>query len=180
MKHSVWITAILILLIGSRASAQTGTLELFADRAGTSCVLADAPYVQSVYVFQTGGASSTLVGEFSAPKPACWNTVWLGDNWNPNLAKIGSSQTQILVSFGVCRPLPAFVLEIQYLAGGTATPCCDYEITMATEYVSCDFGEIPMTVGPRSVAINPDASCPCMIPVSTESSTWGRVKSLYR
>jgi hypothetical protein len=180
MKRTISITAVLILLVGSQSFSQTGTLELFADRAGTACVLADTPYFQSIYVFQTGGASSTGV-RFSAPRPACWNATWIGDNWGSG-AKVGSSQSDVTVGFGVCRPLPVLVLEIQYLAGGTATPCCKYEIKPIARfaYTNCNFFELPMVVGPRAVTINPDESCPCMVPVSTEESTWGRVKALYR
>jgi hypothetical protein len=158
--------------------AQTGQLELFADPAASSCALVHTPYIESVYVFQTAGAATTGVGWFSAPKPDCWNATWVADNAAPGL-KTGSSQTSITVILRVCRPLPALILEIQYLAGGTSSPCCKYVIS-ASEYIDCSFQEWPMTIGPRSVTINPDESCPCQSPLATEPSTWGRVKALYR
>lgn len=164
----------------SNACAQTGQLELFADRAGISCALTDSPGFVSIFVIQTGGESSTGVGWFSAPKPACWNATWLTDNWAPNSLKWGTSQTQLLIAFGPCRPLPAFVAEILFMSAGSAPACCRYQITSTSNYTNCNFAELPMIVGPGSVTINPSTSCPCMGPVATESSTWGRVKSLYR
>jgi len=178
------LSGIVFVILARQADAQVGTLELFGDRSATSCLLAHTPFIESVYVIQTGGLATTGVGVFSAPKPACFNAVWIGDVNPPAGTKIGSSQTSITVAVGVCRPLPAVILEIQYLAGGTSTPCCIYNLALMPgiplKYTGCDFGERPMILGPHSVTINPDPSCACDAPLATEPSTWGRVKSLYR
>lgn len=187
MKQGSWaiamVLALAVLAIGRNALAVTGQLELFADSHATSCALADAPGLISVFVFQTAGEASTAVGWFAAPKPACWNATWIADNVS-NATKVGGSQTAISVGFGICRPLPAFVLEILFISAGATPPCCEYSLTVpqgkTLAYLVCDtFWEQPLTIG-RKVTINPDASCPCMLPVATEASTWGRVKSLYR
>jgi hypothetical protein len=178
------LTAVVLIVRAPMSSAQVGQLEMFADRNASTCVLAHTQYVESVFIFQTKGGNTTGVAYFKAPKPACWNTTWLSDVQPLAGSRVGNSQTGILdVAMGQCAPLPAFVLEIQYLAGGTSTPCCNYPLlpisVHSLVYTGCGFNEIPMTIG-RSVTINPDASCPCQLPVATESSTWGRVKSLYR
>jgi hypothetical protein len=177
-----FVIALVLVVAPLLAHAQTGVLELFGDRAGSSCVLADTPNFQSVFVFLTGGGPATGVFSFSAPRPACWNTVWLSDNWAPNAGKLGGSQTSISIFFGECRSAPWPVVEILYLAGGTATPCCQYEVVVsaATAYAACDFSEPPVVVGPRSVTIKSDQTCPCDLPLETESMTWGHVKALYQ
>ena len=72
---------------------------------------------------------------------------------------------------------------MNFTAIGHGQPCCDYPVLPAppepgVQVYRCDDRIYHYGTG-RGVIINPDASCPCDTPLATESTTWGRVKSLY-
>jgi hypothetical protein len=197
MPKPIFIAACLIaaLACSTRVFAQN-QLDLFADQASTQCQLSDAePGLKFVYVFLNGPISATGVG-FSAPRPACW----LGASWATDIlpaprAVAGNTQTDIFITLygdgdvNFCKETPVLVCTMLFVTSGTALPCCKISVAPIAKpiasylplyYFNCNnFNEQPLAVG-RSVTINDDASCPCELPVAVESSTWGRVKSLYR
>lgn len=177
---SIALIATCSVLLAAPSFADTAQLELFSDAALSSCSLTDVPGLVIVYVAQTGGEPMSGV-QFSAPKPACWNATWVGDEWGTSGGEFGNSQTLASVAYGECRTAPALVIKMLFLSAGSTSPCCAYNTLDADIYSDCVlFHDHPLETGPRSVTINPDASCPCALPVAVEPSTWGRVKSLYR
>jgi len=181
MKFPVLLVLGLVLL-AAPAYAVTAQLELFSDANGTACSLSDAAGLVTVYVVQTTGEVTSGV-RFSAPKPACWNATWAGDDYGPLGGESGNSQTVADVAYGECRTPPTLVVQMRFLSVGATPACCAYNTLDAVIYSDCifpAFHDHPLETGPRSVTINPDASCPCQLPVATEPTTWGRVKSLYR
>jgi hypothetical protein len=182
MNYKVMIVAAAVLsCFASSASAQTGKLELFADRNASSCQLTDAPGLISIFVFQTAG-NSTAIGAFRVIRPDCWNATYAGESEFPNPGHAGSSQTDgVSVPFGACKAPPIFVIQIFFLSAGTSGPCCNLVATAVPgfEYSDCNFIDRPAVIG-HGITINPNSSCACGGPLATEPTTWGRVKSLYR
>ena len=184
--------AIVIAIIGiacAQARAQVVKIDLYADDMGSSCELVDqGTGPRLVYVFLSGNTSATGA-RFRAPQPSCWlGATWLGDQAiPPGSASIGNSQEDWSIGWAPCMPLPLLIAQIVYLATGAASSCCEYAVeppppgspTNRFVWAACDFAEYPLTVG-QEVVINPDASCRCLNPLATQTTTWGRVKSLYR
>lgn len=192
MKFIASAVCCLVLIAASSLRAEN-RFDLFVDQAMTQCALADhAPGTQTIHVFLSGSEAATFA-VLSAPRPDCWQGAsWVGDVMPGNRAWTGNTQIGIGVTLYVpgiaeCKTPPVLVCSMLFVASGTSQPCCDYVVAPASlpqepyglEYIDCAFLEHPASVG-RKVTINPDPSCRCELPLATESSTWGRVKALYR
>jgi hypothetical protein len=156
-------------------------IELFADANRTACEISDQGGVVTLHVFLTGPDTATLAA-FRAHVPDCWQgATWLSD-FTPYVS-IGTSQGEWSVAFGQCLTPPVHVGEISVMTTGTAPSCCEYKIqqpiSFPLQYVDCAFAETNASAG-QVVIVNPTPACHCQLPVATQSSTWGRVKSLYR
>jgi hypothetical protein len=178
------LTAMLLVISFSTASFAAAHIDIYADVNHTICALYDnvQPPVVFVYYFLSGASESTGV-RFAAFKPACWiGASWAGDN-SPYIS-IGTTQTDYSLGLGACMHGTVYLGKTAYVVSGTGTPCCQVEAGISVDhhfvYTICNFGELPLSPGGAKVTINPNASCPCQVPVAIESSTWGRVKSLYR
>jgi hypothetical protein len=183
--------AILVLLIIKGAYAQD-RIELYADINRTQCTLSEAvsPPIVYVYVFLTGPVPARGA-RFTVPKPACWQgATWVGDTLNPLHEALLDSQRDWNLAFfpGVsldCTALnkpPIYIGRVNFFVTGQSLPCC--QVTpmpgLTYEFLDCNFGEYPLASGGSVVTVNANASCPCQSPLATESSSWGRVKALYR
>ena len=114
-----------------------------------------------------------------------WSPLTVTSSW-----QVIGSVNNFSVGFGSCQSGPLVIATAQYFDPG-ATPCGTLEIgppagfgpdvlvTCEETYETALF--VPLTVnGVYDVppgGIDPDCWCPS---VSTEASTWGRVKALYR
>jgi len=116
-----------------------------------------------------------------------------GINWVP--LSVTSSHTLIggfsgmQVAFGSCLSPPIVVATLTYFSPG-ASPCGTLSITPMTGdgqlLVKCDLSYAPGQHAPLTIngvydmppgGFDPSCWCPT---VGTETSTWGRVKALYR
>ena len=170
--RSLLICAVFACLAGvmAGASAQTGTICLYADPQGTQCALSDsAPGVLSVYVIHDpqdtpGGA---LSAQFSAPRTACMaGAAWLTDS-SPLHLTVGNSQDGIFLGYGVCLTEPTHVLTIQYVVSGLTENDCAYGVIPApgvevVQVQNCD-GDILQGTGGVSY-INSATPCECSDP----------------
>lgn len=162
-------------------AAATVRVDIYADQNHSICQLYDnvQPPVVLVYYFLSGATGASGVA-FTATKPACWTgATFAGDSWIG--VPIGNTQNGVSMGFGGCIQGTVYLGKTAYLVSGTGTPCCQITVMPGTwefVYTDCTFAEYPIAAG-QKVTINPDASCPCQLPVATEPSTWGRVKSLY-
>lgn len=185
------VTPLLMLLATSPVQAQTREkIALFADKAGTDCSISDTE-VRTVIVYVIHvGAGSRAATVFRAPKPECWiGATWVGDGFPAGFVFAGSSQGSGLeVGYMACLPLPVYVGKIIFEATGDAQECCHYPVlpvlpTWNPAYphvvlaFDCFNRYVPISGG--SAVINENSSCPCAPPLAVESTTWGRVKSLY-
>lgn len=185
---------LLVAIVCSAATAQD-KIELYTNFERTECALSENvdPPVVKIYVWLTGPVPASLA-RFTVPKPDCWQgATWLGDSLNPLHISIGDSQTDWSTAFfsghGGCiadHTPPIFIGTVEFVVAGQSLPCCEVKAQPGVQYVfvDCtpDYDEHSLTEG-QSVFVNPDASCPCQLselPLRTEASSWGRVKSLYR
>jgi hypothetical protein len=181
--------SLLALLTTSLADAQTTEkITLFADRFGADCSISDTREgTLFVYMFHVGGTGTRSGCEFRAPKPGCWTgATWVGDNFQPTFLYIGASQGgDLSVAYAACLPLPIYIGKMIFEVTGAAQVCCPYPVIPSVWYarvLTVDCGVIPekeIPISGGSAVINENASCPCSPPLAVESTTWGRVKSLY-
>lgn len=190
------IAAIVGLAGASTARAQgTDYLAFYSDVNGTTCFLNYTDLgVATVYIFQTGPVRSSAI-QFSAITPACWvGATWLGDIVPSPFLPLGSSQDPVMglsVATAGCKDLPIYIGSINHLVTDPSANCCVYapgpvqaaEIPGTLQYVDCtnpwpDWPIRPLQ--PVGLTINRTPECPCELPLSTNESTWGQVKALYR
>ena len=162
---------VMTVFLVSTASAQTGTICLYADPQGTQCNISDtAPGLLSVYVIHSplGTPQGGAVGaQFSAPKPDCMvGATWIVDE-SPFASAIGSSQTGVAIGYGRCIADPTHVLTVKYMVSGSSGTDCAYEVVRdpvlnIIEVVTCEFEEIQGAGGVTYV--NSALPCECSEP----------------
>ncbi|HEX5131823.1 MAG TPA: FlgD immunoglobulin-like domain containing protein [Candidatus Krumholzibacteria bacterium] len=107
-----------------------GRVELWADLNASQCGLNDlTPGPINVYVFAVPGNGGGITGiQFSAPKPACFTGVYVGDELAPGMLKLGNSQAGVSIALGGCFVSPVLAMTIQYSGLGTSQNCCPYPV----------------------------------------------------
>lgn len=157
----------------------THRISIYSDATLSECTLSDAsPRVTSVYVAETSDQATGL--RFGVAADPGFTGVWLAET-SP-FTTIGNSQTDLSIGFGACMAGQFLVLTIDYQLFGTST-CSNLSIVAAPGFLepictSCLFHEVPCS-GLDPLHVNCSGSFDCN-PVPVESSTWGRVKALYR
>ena len=176
---------VVVLAVAAPAFAQypdglTGDISAYADDQGNSCDVA-APgggglvtfYI--VHKFSDGGSATGA--RFKATFPAGLNFVTFSTTFVP----IGNLASDLSLGYGTCNSSTISLGSVLCL-NPSAVAACSYINVLAADNFSdpittdCSFGEYKVEVG--QAIVNNDGSCPCNI--ATETSTWGKVKSLYR
>jgi len=186
-----FLAAILLLCAAPAPSFSENKIGLYADIAASGCEIADnTPGYQLIYVFLTGTAPATGV-VFSAPIPPCWQgATFLGNGWPGYRGADGNTQDSFFITLYppgnlACPTPPVLICTIIVGTTGQSLPCCEMRVKATADnpnftYFDCTaIVQHPFSSG-QKIVVNPNASCPCMLPVTTQPSTWGRVKSLYR
>lgn len=181
MKKVLLLTVVL-MFGASLAFAQGGVIGAYADNAGTACDIITGGITQ-VYLVHT--LTSVKGVQFRAPEPPCFTGyTLLAASLNPSGVPIGNYSTGLAMGFAACQPSPLLVVTLTYLPGGTATPCCLWPVlpdanipSGQIEIVDC-VGNLVYGLGAINT-MNSDGNCTCEVPLPTEESTWGKVKSLY-
>lgn len=179
MKTKLVLAAIVGLACTPALALSQENLRLYADPAFTQCTLSDAaPGVVSVYVAMTVSDADWV--RFRVAASSGFTGVWLSDA-SPFFL-LGSSQTDLGVAFNNCLGGTFLVLTMAYQLFGTST-CSELAIAPPVGFPvpffdSCFFAEYPLWHN-SPLHVNCDGSLDCN-PVPVESSTWGRVKALYR
>jgi hypothetical protein len=181
--HRVLLASFCVLAIAGFAFAQPpGNLGVYADPAGTVCSLYDiTPGLIQYYVVHNL-TPAAQAASFKAPVPTCMTgAVFISDEtmWP---IKIGLVTDGTTVGYGGCKSAPIHVLTINIFAQGMTGECCPYpviphpsSVTGDIEIEGCD-GVWYAATGVASV-INATPACLCE--VSTETTTWGKIKALY-
>ena len=167
-------------------------IELHPDINMAACAISEPlmPPIVQVYVFITGPMTATGA-RFAVPKPACWlGATWLGDALPPGTAVIGTSQTDWSLAFYAggwpcsdSQTPPLYLGAISFLITNQAQACCHVDAVPGLDYAftDCNYAEHPLET-PVPMIVNPDNTCGCQggILLATESTTWGRLKAMYR
>jgi|SRR5688572_2537217 hypothetical protein len=178
------IVVLMVALPGVSSAQKVG---LYTDLSMSACELVDVPGFLQIHVFYTG--PNTIGVRFAAPIPECWTgAVFVGNSLPPGRVKVGTTQTDFAVVLypTLCATPPIWFGDINVVSTGTSQPCCEM-VTRATleppyylRYLDCNMQELEGLSSGQKLVVNPGDSCHCQIPLATESTTWGRVKSLYR
>ncbi len=179
----VLLLAVVIVSAAGTAFAQGGTIGVYADPQGMNPCLNDKTAgLTSYYIVHVYTAGATAC-QFSAPKPACMQALWLSDT-GAFPVTVGNTQTGMSVAYGACRLGPIHVTTVNFFSQGSTPPCCHYPVlpdpyvpSGRIEVSNCAF-QVVYATGGHSVVNEDRALCSvCSIPV--EETTWGRVKTLF-
>jgi hypothetical protein len=191
MKLATAIAMGVTLLCGAAWAQGVRSLAFYGDEFRTRCDVVNTEQgLVDIHMFLTGSQNTANTVTFYAPTPDCWaGAAWIGDTINGAYLFLGSTHNAsygITITFVGCRDLPVYLGKMSFLASGSE-PCCHYDVlpgqaTLVNQLRIIDCDGNPVEIPYTSVTINPDEGCPCdgLLPVATEESTWGRVKSLYR
>lgn len=182
MKKFV-LTVAILALGASQAFAQADVIGLYADTNGNECNITVPLGAQfSVYVLHTSTVGSTA-SQFQVSNPASATLLSTGATiGNAGFLAIGEPFAGVSIAYSTgCLTGTFVVYDLKFLALA-AQPNCIY-MTLGPEPVSgrvgvADCGFIESAITGAQAILNPDVTCDC--DVSTQQSTWGKVKSLYR
>jgi hypothetical protein len=178
MKNHLLSASMALLLFGTPASADR--LSIYSDAALTQYTIDDSvPRVVTLYVagylFESSGV------RFSVRPGPGFTGVWLSDT--SAFYPYGSSPTDIAIGFGRCvTSRSVLILTMSYQMFGTSSPCSELRAAPPDGFLyaigtQCGADEVIIWPLDKLYANCPNPPIP---PVATESSTWGKVKSLYR
>ncbi len=176
-------TAVLLPAVGL---CQFNVLNIFSDAQGTNCLVSDIqPGIITVYVFHsTIGATAS---QFRIATDAGFTGSYISHQVASPFLEMGTPPVDYSVAYCCfCYTGSFLVATISYLGLGTSAPCSHISIEPAptspipgeVAVIDCDFElAVPNTSGPAVVNYT---NCAAWCIGATESSTWGRIKALYR
>ncbi|HET6350158.1 MAG TPA: FlgD immunoglobulin-like domain containing protein [Candidatus Krumholzibacteria bacterium] len=163
VRIGVMVLTVLATTVPANAEIVIG---LFSD-GGTTCSFSgnSSGLITAHVVVRSYGDGIRGV-RFAAPIPACFHATWVQDILPYGMYSIGDSQTGISIALPDCDGYPVNVLDIQYLADGTTTPCCPFPIVAEStvgylEAVDCAYNSVVMTA--KTSYFNSDETCPCSV-----------------
>jgi len=164
MRRPLILSLPLLLLVSVAHAQGNSYIQLFTDDAQSPCSLVDRqPGTRSIFMYQMGN-EVVAASEFSVPVPACWTGAsYVGEAISPALLAIGSTQTDLTVSYVGCQAPPVYIGHVDFYSTGHSPPCCVLEAKPSSAgllVVNCLFETHEVATG-HGVVINPDASCPC-------------------
>ena len=147
------------------AGTAGASIALYTDVTGSTCSFSgNTSGVLTAYVVVKPDATGIRGVRFSAPVPACFGGIFVGEVVPSPLVAIGSSQTGISIATPVCLSQPFQVLQIMYLTNGGTAPCCEYPVvadpfTGRLEAVDCSYADTPINT--MLSHFNAGVACPC-------------------
>jgi len=179
-----FVIAVFLLLPSS--SLAIGSLGLFSDEAGTSCLLEDhSPGTLDVYVVHTTIPGGAVAVQFAVTVASGFTGTFLSATPAPGFLYLGDP-SDYAVAFGGCFIGTFLVATFQYQGYGTSESCSSLSLSPAPTSpapgyvvsVACDCCVDILSTTP--IVINYQQNCPAWCITGTEESTWGKVKALYR
>jgi len=179
MKRSLLITlALLFCVTTSFAQWLAGSINPYADEAGTACNIVDDGGLVQVHMWHVR-TEGVIASEFALDISAT-DWIHIGDLWDFELA-IGNSVDGVAFAYETCLT-GSFHLGVATFFGSSAPPCTEIStvpVTGRAEILAVDcWNEETFYTSGGLAWINPDLTCQCSVPV--HETTWGRVKALYQ
>jgi hypothetical protein len=161
----------------------SGNITVFADAAGSSCVLLDETSSQfTVYIIHTD-SDEKLSSDFRVLESAGFLATYISESILP-LGHFGDFRSGISLGYGLCQAGSIMLGSIVYQGQGASAPCSYLDIVAhrfpwpATQACVFSDHESPPL---GKLYVNPQpGGCEPWCLVATRQSTWGSVKSLYR
>ena len=176
-----------MMLLASLASAQVGTIQLYADPQLAACDLIDQG-VFSVYVYHINTSGATA-SQFSVVPRDGATVSFLGQS-SPFPLTDGSAPTGVAVAYGSCLGTngPIELLTLTYVGAGTSPACSYLEVAEDPRAIPPDLlvvdcllpTPLQLTGNSSILRFNADGTCPCVVPVPVEDTSWGKIKALYK
>jgi hypothetical protein len=169
------VLALIIILSAVPALAVDESIEIFSDEALTQKTLADTqPRLVDIYLVHTTYGSTGCSLRIAAS--AGFTGVWVSES--SSWLTLGTTQTGFDFTYAMCLAGSATIVKVTYQLFGTSAACSSLRVAAHPRVVFggdnpiCDhcFGEYPL----------PGGTLPVNCTVGTESTTWGKVKALYR
>ncbi len=188
------LSFLLLLAALNGAFAQPGAIYISSTTDGYCGEISDTTRgLLSVYIVHVGTPGATAA-EFKVVRDSGISMTYLSETVTAPYIKFGScagpSATGCAIAYGSCVPSPNMILTILFFADGDTPTCCELQVVPddgvvpPNSYVMVlDCADPPNrlnTIG-GVIVVNPDGiHCygPCYVPTAT--STWGRIKSIYR
>jgi len=179
----------------TNAASDGGRLVVVSDLSATNFCVGDDGNPPSVYVIHTGAAEASRIRFSITPLHS-----WQGGSMTMSVANVdtygnlplGSIETGMDVVYVGCKPLPHLVCRIDYTGTGTSAPCSIIAPAPHTEDSHIEATDCDGTVWAadcNGIYVNGGTGDACLchygapcVPstVSSEATTWGAIKSLYR
>ena len=187
MKFRLLLLLPMMCLVSSAVAraAEGGRIALYSDASRSQCSLTDTnPGIVDVYVFHSLLQFPAVQAAFALAPSAGFNGTWLQDIVPEGLGAIGTSSSGTYVFSSTCWFNDKLLLHVRYQMQGGSSSCSFLAAVQHPDWpwivaLSCGFTE-PMVVDGSRIFVNPDGTCPCEVPVATASTTWGRIKAMYR
>lgn len=181
----ILVALVLGALAMSAEAQRNDSIDLYSDAGFNSRVaFDDVPGTLQLFVVHDPHTASAqaVSAAFRITTSPGFTGVWLADA-TPHALLLGTSPNGVSVGYNLgCFVLtePTLLLEVTYSVFGTSDDCSFLEIASHPDYgivyvQDCEFEPISAVGG--KLTINPNESCS---PLPVESSTWGKVKALYR
>lgn len=186
------LSATIVIAATNPATAQVdyGSISLFSDPNGDSCVLiddGDGPL--NIYVVQkTPLVRGWVDSRFRVSNSEGFNADYVGEVIHA-FAHVGDLRAGIEIVYGHCDTGTVLLLAtMTYMGHGDSSPCAYLEVlphpqsySGGIDLMDCNFDTYKgSTLGPLLVNPTSGTCSSWCTPVSVESSTWGAVKALYR
>lgn len=178
-RFGLMVVFLLVLAAPAFADNGVGDVSVYADDQGNSCdVTNPGSGIINVYIVHKflPGEEATA-SRFKVEFPS--GILFLA--FSTSFVPLGTLTTDISIGYGVCVTSNTHI-GTALCQGVGPTTACSY-ITVANADIlpnpistTCLFEE--RTMGAGQAIVNNDGSCPCNI--AAESTSWGRVKALYR
>jgi len=137
------------------------------------CILCVDPTPEALGAYFRIGAGGGFTG------------VLVEETWASPTIHLGNVTDGALVNYGACRPDRFEIVRLTYQVYGTSPPCSYLEVLpypgdSSVLVVTCAGGEVATKPwGPLWVNYTPQCGAAWCV-LATESSSWGKIKALYR
>jgi hypothetical protein len=179
----IFIAALASILSAGSAYGQGGSVVLWGDGALTTCNVVGSVGILTVYVTHELHPGAIAV-QYALAENTGGALTYIADQNNFTLVT-GDSQTGVAFSYGGCMQGQIHVQNVLYELSSNPAPCSQIEVVPdpsapSGQIESVDCSAVKAFPSGERLTINGDGNCPCGHDPAAETSTWGRVKSLYR
>jgi hypothetical protein len=175
------IVAFLYVLMSTPVLAvNVGSIGVFSDTGGGDCNITDKVGVVTAEIVLVNSEGSTHVS-FAVQESEGVEMVYADETVHFAL-KLGDTRGGIQITFGACLTGSIHLATVRYGGSGTTSACeairvVPHPTVGSVRIYDCEQNPYTATGGGSALVRN-DGGCSCS--VAAETSTWGRVKSLYR